>query len=104
MANLIEYTERRRESNHIISKGFRGAKDRAQVGNSIFHRVGKYLFREVWNSGFREVGIFLFPHMGKKAFRGVGKYPCHLQPAARVLETLPQYVEGAATSDLARQP
>jgi len=59
MANPIESTERRRESNHILSMGLRGETDKAQVGNS----------------GFRELGIFLFPHMGEKAFYGVGKYP-----------------------------
>jgi hypothetical protein len=60
MANPIESTERRRESNHILSMGLRGETDKAQVGNSIFHGVG--------NSGFRELGIFLFPHMGEKTF------------------------------------
>jgi len=49
------------------------------VGNSTFHRMGKFSFRRLGNSGFREVGISLFPQMGKKTFQSVGKYPCHLQ-------------------------
>ncbi len=72
---MIESTVRRRASNHILSMGLRGAPNKVQVENSIFHRVGKFLFQEVGNSGFREVGIFLVPHMGEKTFRGVGKYP-----------------------------
>ena len=72
MANPTESKKERRASNHILFIGF---TEKTEVGNSNFHRVGKFLFHEVGNSGFREVGIFLFPHMGEKTFQEVGKYP-----------------------------
>lgn len=73
VVNHIE-SKRKRRNNHIeIYNGM--FVYLYGVGNSIFHKVGKFLFPRVGKFTFRKVWIFLFPHMGKKGFLGVGKFP-----------------------------